>query len=245
MELYPRAMRHLKAQLKSRRVSQHEFARTLGVPESTLKKWLNADDGSLERVHRLCEALGLSIGDLFKSLERAETQTFRFSDSQQSYFLENPSAFALFWRLVYERRPFDEAARLAGLKTAAARAVVYRLDRLGLLEARSDDQIVLPRLRPVRWAPKGRFMERLYRDWTMAVVSRCLGDGSAILQYFQLTPESAEELRRDLRRLEEKFSRKTIEDLSLGTERVRGIRFAAGLAEGGPLDAEKKESLPD
>jgi transcriptional regulator with XRE-family HTH domain len=58
---YQLVTQFVKTHLKTQKISQSALAVRMEIPESTLKKWLNADDGSINRLSKICEALGLTL----------------------------------------------------------------------------------------------------------------------------------------------------------------------------------------
>ena len=64
----------IKAYLKANKISQAQLALRLELPQSTLKKWLNAKDGSVNRLNHICQDLGLSLSEVMKSVEKREVQ---------------------------------------------------------------------------------------------------------------------------------------------------------------------------
>jgi hypothetical protein len=53
-----------------------------------------------------------------------------------------------------------------------------------------------------------------------------------MLQFFQLTPQYEEELKREIALLEEKYARRTILELKNPDQKLKQIRFISALASG-------------
>ena len=168
-----------------------------------------------------------------KSVEKREVQVVQFSNAQQTYFQNNPDNFKIYWLLVNERQPLDAIAKNLEMKMDAVKRVLYQLDSLDLITVLPNDQLRLPKLRPIRWLSKGDFVERVFRDWSMTILNENLQTKqNLILQFFQLSEEAAEDFQRDLKQLEETYARRTIQEISSGATAKKKIRFLACTSEG-------------
>lgn len=230
---YPLIMRELKLRLRRLNVSYARLAKLLDVPESTLKKWFTAKTGAFDRVTMVCEAIGVPLEVVVKSIEHRNVKKLTFSKEQQTLFRASPTAFRVFWLLVYERRSVEETRRRLELSTQEMRGVLLKLDKVRLVQLRAGDEVRVPGLQPVAWEFKGPFMEELHRDWIRTLLAEATAsrDGRQLLQFYQLSPASAEELKKDLLALEEKYARRTILDLG-STEEIVQYRYLCALAFG-------------
>lgn len=237
--LYQPLVLQLKKILKQRKVSYAKLAKTLGVPESTLKKWFAAKDGSINRLSLVCESLGLNLSQLLQEVERETVQTHTFNKKQQELFLNDPLAFRVFWLLVYERRTAEDVEALLKLTATRLHSYLTKLDRLDLLQLTSKGKVVLPKAFPLRWNWRGDFLERALARWSEVIVKNAYleqqhetsANQNLTLQYFQLTQQSEFELREDLRNLEEKYARRTIHELLLGDPELRRMGFVCAISK--------------
>ena len=56
-----------------KKLSQHELARRLGTSDSLVSQWMNGDrTPSVLMLHRIAEALGVMVSELFKQPRHAE-----------------------------------------------------------------------------------------------------------------------------------------------------------------------------
>ncbi len=220
-------MIELKRQLKYLQVSYSDLARTLDVPESTLKKWFNTEDGSFNRITLICEALGIPLGILLKSIEDQNIKTFTFTKEQQTLFSANRKVFDVYWLLVYERKEPSEINEYLKIGPTEMKNILLKLDKVRLLKFGENDKVKIPNMRPIQWDFQGNFMKSLKSEWT----ERILKDPSRIvIQFFQLTSKSIEELDRDLLALEEKYARRTIIELSDVTKKRKQVRYLSAQA---------------
>ena len=232
---YSLVMAELKKSLKRQGTSYAELARQLDVPESTLKKWFNAKDGSFNRIDMICEAMGLSIFGVIRNAEEQNVQTFTFSDAQQKYFMKDKEAFAIYWLVVYERLSTTEVMEKLRIEKSVLNKALLRLDKIGLVQLGADDNLRIPKMRPIRWKFEGEFMIELLREWVTEIFQDNLTnkkDSMMMLQFFQLTPQYEEELKRDIALLEEKYARRTILELKNPEQKLKQVRFISAIASG-------------
>lgn len=227
---YPVIMNFLKLKLKHHRISYKTLAETLSIPESTLKKWFTAEDGSYNRIASICEALGLAVHAVLKELEEQNLKTFSFTREQQSYFLKDFDGFKVYWLMVYERKNQIQTQSLLNLKPQDFKRILLKLDGLSLIYLGAGDKVKVPKMRPVKWIFTGAFMEELCREWTAGIIKD--SQNSLSLQFFQLTPDSEKDFLWDLKMLEEKYARRTILELSGNPEKLKKIRYLTSTAEG-------------
>lgn len=220
-------MREFKSRLKKLGISYARLAKTLNIPESTLKKWVNAPDGSFNRISLIAEALGTPLEVILKSINEQNLLTFTMNKDQQALFSKNRTAFDVYWLLVYERKTLDEVMSTLKISGADLKSILFKLDRVNLLIVGAMDKVKIPRMIPIRWVFQGPFMESLKKEWIEGIVKSTVN-----LQFFQLTAASREELYKELNMLEEKFARRTIMELSGDSKKLTQIRYLSASAPG-------------
>lgn len=232
---YSVIMNQLHALMKKQKMSYGRLSNLIKVPESTLKKWFHAKDGSFNRINVICEALQTSLSEVLESIHIQHVRTFVMGKKQQDYFLKDMTAFKVYWLLVYERlSPTDIEKRLR-LNTVELRKYFFKLDLLNLIDVNLKEKVLVPKANPIRWNPKGAFMQKIFKNWSGAIVEESLQskkDSDLILQYFQISEDSEIEFRKDLVALEEKYARRTIQELRSSPQMLKKIRFVAALAQG-------------
>lgn len=238
MELisYPLIMNHFKVLMKSQKVSYSRLAVLVKTPESTVKKWFLADDGTLKRINLICRALGTTLEEVLKIINKETVRTIKMGKQQQEHFLNDPRCFEVYWLLVYERCSPVEIESLLKLTQAEVRKYLLKLDRFKLIEYSIKEKALVPKAIPVRWNSDGPFMQKIFRDWSKGIIEESLNQTASsnlILQYFQISADSEIELKKDLLALEEKYARRTIRELSsLKRPNVKNLRFVSALVEG-------------
>ena len=235
---YPEMMIAFRKLMKSRRINYARLGASMKIPESTLKKWFTAREGSWERITSIAAALGISLSDLIKSVENTQVRTLTVPDKVQAWFQTDALGFKVYWMLVYERVHTDEIRRRLNITAPQLKAFLLNLDKLNLIEISKKEEPILPVLSPVRWSPEGAFVKSLFRDWSLGVLKSALAKPASdfILQHFQLSEASLVELRDDIRKLEEKFARRTIFELNEPDTVTHRTRFLNCVVDGGFFD---------
>jgi hypothetical protein len=225
---YPELMSHLKSRLKELKISYGTLAKTMDMPESTLKKWFSATDGSFNRITSLCEAMGITLESVVKGMEEQKLKSFTFSKEHQSHFLKDKISFAVYWLMVYERKSKEKIMIQLNLSEEQMRKILFILDRLNLIQLGSQNKVKIPRMRPIYWKFSGRFMEEIFEEWTKQMLddSQDLKNSDAItLQFFQLSEKSRANFLREVQELEEKYARITILELNQKQTELSQVRY--------------------
>lgn len=236
---YSLVMNELKKALKRQNTSYAELAREMDLPESTLKKWFNADDGSFDRIISICQVLGLPVYAVIKNAEEQNVQTFSFNSEQQKYFQKEKTSFVIFWLLVYERLSLNEVIQKLNIDQKIMDRSLLALDRIKLVEYGPGNSLKLPKLRPIRWKFEGQFMIELLKEWGTEIFKDSLANkngSSMLLQFFQLSPQSADEFVKEITMLEDKYARRTILELGNSGLKLKKLRYISALSEGSFVD---------
>lgn len=224
---YEVAVENLKTVLKQRRITYRELAQGIGYSESGVKKILNARDGSFQKVAQICRYVGLSLSEI---IEDGRTLKVGFSARQQTAFLEDPLLFRFYWLLVYERRSLEKVREALKISTKESFQLSRRLDGLDLLKLLPGDRLRLPTLKAVSWTGEGPFLQKLYRDWSRALVTRLakpdFQEGELfILRYLQMTPKTFAEFKEAIHTLEAEFVRRSVQEMRIHPDKIQNVRW--------------------
>lgn len=228
---YQFAVQSLKAVLKAQRITYRELAKRVGLSESGLKKILGGRDGSFQRLASLCKEVGVSISELLEA-QREKLLPITFTEEQQSFFLSQPLAFELFWKIVYERMPPEKAQLSMHLESQDALRIYRQLDKLNLLPLLPGDRVRVPALKQIKWSGDGPLIRKLYREWSLRLVESLArpdlpADKLFIIRYFKMKPKTYQDFLYALRELEEEFLRRTIQDMKSEASDLADVRWVA------------------
>src|ERR1700732_2697934 len=95
----------IKVRLKIQGISYRQLAKLIGVREPTVKRDLARGNFSLQRLDRICDALGVSVADLVQPAETAPMTDL--SDRQEQALVTNPRALVVTYLIVNDWK-FDE-----------------------------------------------------------------------------------------------------------------------------------------
>ncbi|AZZ37025.1 hypothetical protein CIK05_09540 [Bdellovibrio sp. qaytius] len=224
---YKLAISKLKVTLKQRGMTYRELGQAIGLSESGVKKIFLADDGSFLRLSQIAKFLGLSLTELVSD---QRTTNVGFSDKQQNEFLNSPILFKLFWLLVYERSDLSFAKKELSLSTTEAFKLVRKLDLLGLVKLLPGERIIVPSIKAVSWKGSGKFVEKLYREWTSQMMSQIAKPESEegelfIFRYVQMSSKTYAEFISAQRALEAEFLRRSIREMQLMPSDLKHVRW--------------------
>lgn len=224
---YELSVAKLKRALKEQKISYKELAAGIGLSESGIKKILGAKDGSFQRLVQIASYAGLRLFDLIEESD-ADVINVKFSEKQELFFLANPRAFEVFWRLVYERESLETIELQLGKKESFK--ILRQLDSLGLIQLLPEGRVRVPTIRPIRWSGNGPFVRKLYRDWSRKMVDELarpgLEPGSIFLfRYIKMMPETYEDFLRALRGIENEFMAKGIREMQAGKKELHHVRW--------------------
>lgn len=228
---YQIVIQNLKELLKRQKRTYRELAEGVGLSESGMKKIFAARDGSFERLTQICRFVGVSLTEL---LENQQSLPVEFTPRQQAAFLKEPLLFQVFWMLVYERQSIEVVKAELRLSHGEAFKVVRRLDVLGMLKLLPGEKIRVPTVKAIHWVGDGEFQQKMYRDWSLALVRDVAGASPApdqffILRYLQMTPKTYQEFKQAHRHLEEEFIRRSIQEMRLQLPGLGHVRVLVAL----------------
>lgn len=131
----------LKRVLKSRKVNYGHLASQIGVSESGVKKMLNAEDLSFNKICRLLATAGISVADFFKLLDEADPPEKSLTPKQEEYFIKNPNAYYFFHQLLELDLDWKKLRARQGLTQKSVEGYLLSLDKIGVIELHPGNKI--------------------------------------------------------------------------------------------------------
>lgn len=238
---YPLLATILKKLLKSRGVTYADLATTLKLSESGVKKILNADDGSLNRIEEIAHALGLGLSDVVNAVEAdAPIESVHFTLKQEEFFVENLDYFHFFWKLVYEERSATEIKAELGLTSREVFRYLRKLDQFGLITLLPDERVNIPSRGLVKWTGSGPLLTHIKLNWAKALIDTTVAahekakDHHYSLRYYQLTESSFRELFAAIEDLNREFANRSLrEKVMHARSDLREVSMVAAIAPRG------------
>lgn len=220
----------LKRLLKEKGITYRELAKRLKISESSVKKAFIAEDCSLSRLNQICGFLGIGLGDLLSGAASNGPGKFQFTAAQERFLTQNRRSFQVYWKLVYEGLSQEGVKQFFRLSDAQLFKILRGLDQHGLLELLPGGKLRLPDMSMLLWESSGPLVDMVRSEWAPLIVKRVgeqLGErreGYGLgLRFFELKPESAQDLKRALEELTADFGRRSVRERRLSAGEVRPV----------------------
>jgi len=139
---YPAIAQTLKHILKKRGITYRELAQWLDMSESGLKKLLNANDGSFNRLLSICDVCDVPLADVVAQAMSAPPAPVTMSRDAEAFFVQHPGAWFFLWELW--ERAFDVASiqQDYDLDDASIDAYLRALSGLGFIHLNSEGGVI-------------------------------------------------------------------------------------------------------
>ena len=152
----------LKQLLKEQGMTYKSLAEQLQLSEASVKRCFSQQSFTLERMEQVCEALGLTLSDVFIQMAQSQPRVSQLSEAQERELLENPRLL-LAAVCVRDGWQFNEIIDYYDISEPEAVRLMVKLDRLKLIEFLPGNRYRLLIAQDFRWIPGGpleRFMEQ-------------------------------------------------------------------------------------
>ena len=124
----------VKTMLKNRNFPYREFAKSMEMSESGVKKLLNGTDLSMSRLVQISNVLAVPLTEIVKASQDSKSYVIRLNTRQQDFFVENMQYFYFFSTLVEWRFSRDDVQEMSGLSEASVDVYMRKLAELELFE---------------------------------------------------------------------------------------------------------------
>lgn len=138
---YPLLMAELKKVLKRKKIKYSDLAAEMEMSESSIKRLMSADDGSLSKIEAICDVVGISFFDLALLTKEDKPRNFYLTKKQDSFFAKNTHYF-YFFSLIYEQRfTIEEVKKQYKLTDKSLMKYLKKLEELEMLERHPHNRI--------------------------------------------------------------------------------------------------------
>ena len=214
-------VRGIKSRLRVQGMTYRELAARIGVSEPTVKRDLARGNFSLERLDRICEALGVAVEELIQPPDTAALT--ELSEPQERAIVASPKLLLVTYLVVNDWK-FDEIVATFRMDANELIDVLLRLDRLRIVDFRPPSRVRKLTARNFSWRKDGPvhayFIERVLPEFFAAAF-----DGAGDEFRFMggtLTPASLLRLQSSLRRVAAEFEQLAHQDARLPLEQRDG-----------------------
>lgn len=204
-----RIVEALKQRMKAQGVTYAQMAAHIGVSEATMKRYLSLGRFTLDTLDSMCEALSASLEELFESLGAgADDSRSFYSFDQEKALARDELLFAIFYLVAGGWRFSSIAEKFEIRENVLVRSLV-QLDKLGLIDYRSNDNIRLVRPVDTQWIPSGPLWMKYQRQ---AIAEFFGSDFSGDSEHLNvnagtISPETAAVIRRKFLKTEKEIQK--------------------------------------
>jgi transcriptional regulator with XRE-family HTH domain len=142
----------IKTRLKAQGLSYRELGKLIGVSEPTVKRDLARGNFSLQRLDRICDALGISVAELIQPAEAAALT--ELSEQQEQALAADPQTLVVTYLIVNDWK-FDEIVATFQLTDSQLVNVLLKLDKLRIVDFRPPKRIRKLTARNFSWRKDG------------------------------------------------------------------------------------------
>jgi DNA-binding Xre family transcriptional regulator len=140
--------------LKQRGMTYRDLAHAIGVSEPTVKRDFSRRDFALARLDRICDALGVTLGDLLQGSVAAAAALTQLSRQQEQALVRDPRLLVVTYLLANDWKP-AEIISTFHLDENALVSMLLRLDQLRIIEFRPPLRIKRLTARNFSWRRDG------------------------------------------------------------------------------------------
>ncbi|HEY0747290.1 MAG TPA: helix-turn-helix transcriptional regulator [Steroidobacteraceae bacterium] len=145
-------IRAIKLRLKAQGLSYRALGALIGISEPTVKRDLARGNFSLQRLDKICDALGVSVTDLLQASEGAPLT--ELGEQQEQALAADPQALIITYLLVNDWK-FDEIVSIFKLTDNQLVSVLLKLDKMRIVDFRPPKRIRKLTARNFSWRKDG------------------------------------------------------------------------------------------
>ena len=145
-------VRGIKSRLRLQGMSYRELAQRIGVSEPTVKRDLSRGNFSLERLDRICDVLGVGIGELIQPFESAALT--ELGEQQEQALVSDPKLLVVTYLIVNDWK-FDEIVAAFSLDANELIGILLKLDKLRIVDFRPPKAMRKLTARNFSWRKDG------------------------------------------------------------------------------------------
>lgn len=205
-------VRGIKSRLRAQNMPYRELAAKIGVSEPTVKRDLSRGKFTLERLDKICEILGVEVGDLLQPAESA--QLTELSEQQEHALVANPKLLLVTYLVVNDWK-FADIVSTFRLSDSELVTILLSMEKLRIIDFRPPNRMRKLTSRNFSWRKVGPvqnfFIRRVLPEFFNAQFD-ATGDEFKFMGG-TLTPVSRLRLQSSLRRVAAEFEQLVRQDV--------------------------------
>ncbi|NND60819.1 MAG: helix-turn-helix transcriptional regulator [Gammaproteobacteria bacterium] len=144
----------LKQVLRSAGMTYRELGEQLELSEASIKRLFSTGRFTLQRLDQVCDALGIGVADLIEIAAREKEPITELTEEQERQLLAHPKLLLLTYLIVNNWQPNEITATFA-IERNEMMQLLYRLNRLRIIEVQPGDRIRKLTARNFSWRKSG------------------------------------------------------------------------------------------
>jgi transcriptional regulator with XRE-family HTH domain len=197
----------LKQILKRRGMTYESLAETLGASEGAIKNMFSRSTCTLERLAEICQCLGISLGDLFKTAEAHSSELLILTEEQEQHFADYPDTFLFFRACFYDELTPREVKRRWRLTDQKLEKYLRTMEDLGLAERHPEQRLQFLVRGKLQWRLRGPWVQEHLPAIAALATERVLAkpDSYYSLGFLTLTEEQLSGFKTELETVVKKY----------------------------------------
>ena len=223
-------VRALKAELRSAGITYAALARELGLAESSVKRIFAKGDMPLSRIDEVLKVLKMDFAELAARVVHAQPLRKELTLEQEKAVVADRKLL-LIAISVLSRWSLEQIVATYRVTEAECVQRLAALDRLGIIELRTQNRYRLKLDKTFRWRPDGPVM-RYFRDRVVAdyFAGGFNAEGETLmLVHGQIGRSMADQFVERLQRLGQDFAQQQVADQLLPEDRKRAYTLVLGM----------------
>ncbi len=232
-------MSALKPIMRRQKVTYKDVARRFDLSVAGVKKFINAEDGSTQRLVELCDFLGLTLQDAVNVVYQSEQYSASpLQEEQEQELLDELEFFRFFWSLLIDRMSLEDVRTRLKVPRRSVYHMLRKLDDWGVLCWGQGDEVKLRPLTLVRFIENGPISCYLRGIFLGNLMARPKGAHAlSQIQYFRMSRQTLAELVTRQRELTDEFARRALQEMrTIDPTRLTSVTFFALLTNASPAD---------
>lgn len=198
----------IKGLLKKHRYSYADLGKTLGLTEASIKRLMSQGDISIERLELIAEWFGFDFFDFLAKARPAEPKSSYFSARQENVLLKTPIGLYVMIQLSVGF-PLKKIRENLKMSSAEFIKVLYVLDKVDLIELRSESNVKIRMRAPFKMLEDGALKGKL-QPLFLAEVLRLArdaknSDSQILVSEFYMSKKLLKKMREDLASVHQKY----------------------------------------
>lgn len=221
----------LKRELRRRGVTYAAIASDLGLSESSVKRMFASRHFSLQRLQKICDLVGLEVGDLAILADERRRDVEQLTEEQEQTLVGDPKLLLVAF-LLLNHWTADKIVEAYDIEQLELVRLLAKLDRLKIIDLLPENRVRVRLSRTFSWRKNGP-IQKLFESQVQTEFFRSRFEGPGELRLVlngMLSDQSIGLMHQRMQRVASEFEqcvgedRKTVSTERMGTTLIMAIR---------------------